>query len=98
MGTLDKKSEQVYLWMRSYIDENKFVNNPKLPSENVISHRLSVSRETVRTALARLVEEGLVRKVKGSGTYINKEVDKGVRRKWGRDQSRIDTPRTGYQR
>ena len=74
MGTLDKKSEQVYLWMRSYIDENKFVNNPKLPSENVISHRLSVSRETVRTALARLVEEGLVRKVKGSGTYINKEV------------------------
>ena len=92
MGTLDKKSEQVYLWMRSYIDENKFVNNPKLPSENVISHRLSVSRETVRTALARLVEEGLVRKVKGS------RLDKGVRRKWGRDQSRIDTPRTGYQR
>ncbi len=74
MGTLDKKSEQAYLWVRAYIDENKFANNSKIPSENVISHRLSVSRETVRTALARLTEEGLIRKVKGSGTYINKEV------------------------
>ncbi len=74
MGALDKKSEQIYIWMRSYIDENKFADNSKLPSENVISHRLKVSRETVRTALARLAEEGLIRKVKGSGTYINKEV------------------------
>ena len=74
MGASDKKSEQTYLWLRSYIDENKFANNSKLPSENVISHRLSVSRETARTALARLAEEGLIRKVKGSGTYINKEV------------------------
>ena len=74
MGALDKKSEHIYFWLRSYIDENKFANNSKLPSENVISHRLSVSRETVRAALARLSEEGLIYKVKGSGTYINKEV------------------------
>ena len=62
MGASDKKSEQTYLWLRSYIDENKFANNSKLPSENVIRHRLSVSRETARTALARLAEEGLIRK------------------------------------
>ncbi len=50
MGASDKKSEQTYLWLRSYIDENKFANNSKLPSENVISHRLSVSRETAHRA------------------------------------------------
>lgn len=44
MGALDKKSEQTYLWLRSYIDENKFADNSKLPSENVLSHRLKVSR------------------------------------------------------
>lgn len=38
-----------------------------------LSRRLSVSRETVRAALDCLTQEGLLRKVKGSGTYINKE-------------------------
>ena len=74
MGVSNRKTEQVYLWMRSYIDENKFADNSKLPSENVLSRRLSVSRETVRTAFDRLAKEDLIRKVKGSGTYINKEV------------------------
>ena len=60
--------------MRTYIDENKFANSGKLPSENVLSIRLSVSRETVRLAFKRLEEEGLIRRVKGSGTFINKEV------------------------
>lgn len=68
----DKKSEKVYHWLRGYIDENKFSNNTKIPSENALSHRFSVSRETVRIALEQLVQEGLIRKVKGSGTYINK--------------------------
>lgn len=69
----NRKSEMVYLWVRAYIDENKFSSNTRIPSENALSRRLSVSRETVRTALDRLAEEGLLRKVKGSGTYINKE-------------------------
>ena len=74
MGIEEKKSEQVYLWIRAYIDENKFSSNTKLPSENALSHRLSVSRETVRVAFERLAAEGVVHKVRGSGTYINKEV------------------------
>ena len=70
---MDRKSETVYLWVRAYIEENRFSSNSRIPSENALCRRLSVSRETVRRALDRLVEEGLLRRVRGSGTYINKE-------------------------
>ena len=48
MSALGRKSDQVYNWIRAYIDENKFSANLKLPSEHVICMRLDVSRETVR--------------------------------------------------
>ena len=73
MAGADKKSEQVYRWLLAYIDENKFSGNLKLPSENALCRRLEISRETARAALARMEREGLIRRVKGSGTYINKE-------------------------
>lgn len=74
MRVLDKKSERVYRWLLAYIDENKFSNNLKLPSENALCRRLEVSRETVRTALDQLLGEGLIHKIQGSGTYFNKDV------------------------
>ncbi len=73
MKELDRKSEMVYRWVRAYIEENKFSSNTKIPSETVLTRKLSVSRETVRRALSRLAEEGLLLRMKGSGTYINKE-------------------------
>ena len=73
MRELDGKAEKVYLWVRAYIEENKFSNNSRIPSENALCRRLDVSRETVRRALERLTEENLLLRVKGSGTYINKE-------------------------
>lgn len=73
MNKLDRKTEMVYLWVRAYIEEHKFSNDTKIPSENAISRRMAVSRETVRRALERLTEEGLLRRVRGSGTYIDKE-------------------------
>lgn len=72
MNRPDKKSDRVYNWLRAYIDENKFSANQKLPSENVLCMRLEVSRETIRSASRRLEQEGLIYKIKGSGTYINK--------------------------
>ena len=64
MKRLDGKSEMVYLWVRAYIEENKFSSSAKIPSENTLSRKLAVSRETVRRALERLAEEGLLRRVK----------------------------------
>ena len=58
MKELDRKSEIVYLWVRAYIEENKFSSNTKIPSETVLTRKLSVSRETVRQALSRLTGRG----------------------------------------
>ena len=65
MKELDRKSEMVYRWVRAYIEENKFSSNTKIPSETVLTRKLSVSRETVRRALSRLAEEDLLLRVKG---------------------------------
>ncbi|MEE1037215.1 MAG: GntR family transcriptional regulator, partial [Oscillospiraceae bacterium] len=73
MAVSDRKSEQVYRWLLAYIDENKFSNNQKLPSENALCRRLNVSRETVRVAMDLLVQEELIYRVKGSGTYFHKD-------------------------
>lgn len=72
MAISDRKSEQVYRWLLEFIDENKFSGNKKLPSENALCRRLNVSRETVRAATDRLVQEGLVYRIKGSGTYFHR--------------------------
>lgn len=69
-----KKRDLVYTYLVSYIDQKKFSLNTRLPSENFLCARLDVSRETVRAALRRLSDEGLVFSVKGSGTYFKKSV------------------------
>ena len=73
LSAAEKKSAQVYRWLLAYIDENKFSGNQRLPSENALCRKLGVSRETIRVAIDQLVAEGLVYKLKGSGTYFHRE-------------------------
>lgn len=68
-----KKYEQVYEYIRTFIDQQKFSENIRIPSENYLCNKLGVSRETVRTAIRLLVEEGVVYTIKGSGTFFNKK-------------------------
>ncbi|MGE2716315.1 GntR family transcriptional regulator [Mycolicibacterium litorale] len=44
----------------------------RLPSEEELSARLEVSRATVRSALLSLQKSGIVQRVHGRGTYINR--------------------------
>ena len=67
LSAVEKKSDQVYRWLLAYIDENKFSGNQRLPSENALCRKLGVSRETIRVAIDRLVNEGIVYKSKGAG-------------------------------
>lgn len=60
LSAAEKKSAQVYRWLLAYIDENKFSGNQRLPSENALCRKLGVSRETIRVAIDRLVNEGIV--------------------------------------
>lgn len=47
----------------------------KLPSEHALMSRFGVSRATVRRAIDRLEARFLVRRVQGSGTFVNRRLD-----------------------
>ncbi len=69
----EKKYESVQRYVLTFIDQKKFTEDVRLPSEHFLCRKLGVSRETVRTALAKLEEQRIVYKRKGSGTYVNKK-------------------------
>ncbi len=74
MNGSESKVERIYRWLLQYIDENKFSENPRLPSENALAQKFSVSRDTVTKAFDRMEQEELVIRRRGSGTFLNKQV------------------------
>ena len=50
----------------------------KIPSENELSELYVVSRITVRSAISELVDEGVLIKVHGKGTFVTNKKDKRV--------------------
>ncbi|GAB5373921.1 MAG: GntR family transcriptional regulator [Acuticoccus sp.] len=63
-------SHQLYLLLRDGILRGQIAADEQLPSEKTLAERHGVSRVTVRRALERLDEEGLVRRVHGVGTFV----------------------------
>ncbi len=55
--------------LRHDILSGKFPGRSRLPSESVLAARYSICRSTVRKALDRLERDGLLYRVKGSGTF-----------------------------
>ena len=70
----NSKQNLVLDYLLTYIDQNKFTSNTKLPSEIFLTKRLSVCRETVRRAIKILSDEGLVYAIHGGGTFFDKQM------------------------
>lgn len=64
------KYSDIVHYLKNLIDEEQLKPGDKLPSENELTERLGVSRQTIRKAIGILEEQGTVRRVKGSGTYV----------------------------
>ncbi len=62
--------KQLKEYIRTWIESNRLQPGDKIPTERELSHLLGVSRLTVRQAIAELVEEGILYRVQGSGTYV----------------------------
>jgi GntR family transcriptional regulator len=61
---------QTYLALRDLIHNGKFNPGELLPSEIELAQSLDIGRQTIRQAMAQLVDEGLVERFSGRGTFI----------------------------
>ena len=52
------------------INDGKYPEDAKLPSDFALMNRYHVARETSRKAVAMLVDEGYVMRIKGRGTFV----------------------------
>lgn len=60
--------------LRNDIQTGVYAEGQKLPSENELADDTGYSRQTVRQAIGLLEEEGFLRRVRGSGTYVRSAV------------------------
>lgn len=56
--------------LRNDITEGRYGVGHKLPTEAALAERFGVNRHTVRHALSKLVDEGLVRTRRGAGVFV----------------------------
>ncbi|QGZ55420.1 GntR family transcriptional regulator [Paraburkholderia acidiphila] len=57
------------------IHDNRWNAGEALPSERVLAESLGVSRITARKAIALLVEQGLIRRTQGAGSFITPRIE-----------------------
>ena len=81
LGPLDEASsqplyQQLQRALRNAIDKRILGADDALPAERELAEELSISRITVRKAIDGLVEEGLLTRRQGSGTFVAARVEK----------------------
>jgi DNA-binding FadR family transcriptional regulator len=66
----------VYRSLLKSIHDGRIFPGAKLPNERDIARQLKTSRTAVRSALAMMERQGLVRRQVGSGTFLTEDADK----------------------
>jgi GntR family transcriptional regulator len=61
--------------LRTQIAEGKLTPNTKLLTEGELSEKYAASRNTVREAIRRLTDEGLLESRPGQGTFVARRID-----------------------
>lgn len=64
------KYQEIVDWIKQQIDKKELLAGEKIYSEHELASLFTVSRQTVRHAIEVLEQEGLVNRVRGSGTYL----------------------------
>ncbi|HBU11606.1 MAG TPA: hypothetical protein DEB31_02395 [Clostridiales bacterium] len=90
MKSADFKYESLKQWIIEGIRAGTFRHGDKLPSENFLCRKFGISRQTVRHAMADLSEGGLIKKVRGSGSYVQKQRPMGSSKTVGILVSHVD--------
>ena len=61
--------------IKSKIINASLKTGDKLPTESELIKETGFSRQTVRVAINHLIEEGLLKSIQGSGTYVSKKAE-----------------------
>ena len=69
---------QLYDLLRLMILDGRLPSGSRLPANRVLAQDLSLSRNTVATALQQLLAEGYVETRRGDGTYVASELPDDV--------------------
>ena len=69
--TREPKYQALSEKLRYLIAEGKIEEGHALPTEYELAAQYGLSRQTVRQAIAQLEQDGLVRRLRGSGTYVH---------------------------
>jgi GntR family transcriptional regulator len=78
---------QISSWLRESIQVGRYKADERLPSEIELAQLCRVNRNTLRQAIGELTAEGLLRKVKGLGTFVASPGSMALRRKLNRISS-----------
>ena len=78
---------QISAWLRELIQTGRYKADEKLPSEMALSKMCGVNRNTLRQAIGELTAAGMLRKEKGTGTFVRNPAAKGLRHKLERISS-----------
>ncbi|MGE8204552.1 GntR family transcriptional regulator [Heyndrickxia sp. NPDC080065] len=64
---------QIQEHIRENIKQKKWLMGEAIPSERILTEQFGVSRMTIRQAVQGLVDEGILMRKRGSGTYVSNE-------------------------
>lgn len=63
--------KQIMEYVRDNIRQSVWQSDEKIPSENELADKFKVSRITIKNALQELIEEGLIYRIQGKGTFVS---------------------------
>jgi GntR family transcriptional regulator len=69
---------QLREWLREMIKKGRYSIGERLPSEMALSRMFGINRNTVRQALLQLLDDGLIVKKNGVGTFVSADTTKKV--------------------
>lgn len=64
--------QQLMQYIRVHVEEGRWQPGQRIPSERELCDRFHISRTTVRQAIAAAVHDGLLRRVQGKGTFVER--------------------------
>jgi GntR family transcriptional regulator of arabinose operon len=63
--------KQIKEYVLNNIRQSVWQSNDKIPSENELAAKFKVSRITIKNALQELIEEGLIYRIQGKGSFVS---------------------------